>query len=181
MGRQLYKLLYFSFLFFIMAGCHSVPPNNVDFSQISDIKELEGIYNNYGEGQPNTRFVYLSQLIWQKEEGLKHYAIQSVEFKKVNEMTLLVKAIGENGATLKEEAFIEGKDFEISSGCMPLPGHFGFPYPIVGVSYENSDFGIDMKRDGKYKARTTSTGLLALLIPLVLTETEEFRFLRMKK
>ena len=181
MEKQISKVVYLSFLLLIICGCHAVPPDNVEFSQIINIKELEGVYNNYGEGEPNTRFVYLSQLIWQREEGLKHFSVQSVEVKAVNDKTLLVKAVGENGEIMKEGLFIEGKDFKLSSGYIPTPGQFGFPYPIIGISYENSDLGIDTRKDGKYKVRTTSAGLLALLIPVALTGTEEFRFMRMKK
>jgi len=181
MKRQIAKSAYLFFLLSIISGCHSVPPDNVDFAQINNIKELEGVYNNYGEGKPNTRFVYLSQLIWQKEEGLNHFLIQSVDIKMVNDKTLLIRGLAENGSIIKEEAFIEGKDFELAAGLISLPGNCGFPYPIVGISYENSELGIDMKNDGKCKTRTTSAGLLALAIPLILIETEEFRFLRMKK
>lgn len=180
MTKQIQKLTYLSFLLFIISGCHSVPLNNVDFAQIKNIKELEGSYNNYGEGKSNTRFVYLSQLIWQNEEGLQHFSIQSIEVKMANERTLSVRAMGENGV-IKEEVFVQGEDFDFSSGLIPLPGHFGFPYPIIGSSYENSGFGLDIRTDGKYKVRTTTAGLLALIIPAAFTETEEFRFKRMKK
>jgi hypothetical protein len=184
-------LMLLASLFSILSisGCvSSKPPNNVDFAVVEGIGEFAGTYQNRGRGEKkpeeedriNIRVVYLSSLLFPTLEKKLNSSILKVEIKKLTEESLAVKAMGINGV-VKEGIFIKGKDFELSSGQIYLKHQFGVPLPIVGVGYKKSYLGIDQHGDGKYKESTTAVGLLALIIPIALSGTEEIRFERISE
>jgi hypothetical protein len=167
-------------LILFMSGCVSfVPPDNSPFAVIHEIKDLDGTYYNAGIGRPsdapNARVPCLSQIIWRNDKEINHKEISSIQVKAIDEKSLSIKAIGKNGI-IKEDIFQMDKDFSLSTGRIPFNSIWGVPLPIVGIGYQSSEIGIDQRKDGKYKESTTVIGLFALLIPLFISGSEEFRY-----
>lgn len=162
-----------------LSGCASYPPDNVDFTHVKDLDEFCGTYRNAGQTANACYKMYLSYFFWFDIKPEEHKHIESVKISRKGDGAILVSAI-ENGNVTHEKTFVEGKDFELASdGTIKLRGFFGVPVPVVGVAYKSEYVGIDLRRDGKYKSRTTLAGLVALLIPLAWTGTDEVRFERL--
>jgi hypothetical protein len=173
------RLLLLVCVICLTSGCASyAPPNNSPFTYIKELKDLDGIYFNLGEGEL-TRKLYLSSLIWKNDKQLNHKAITSIQVKANDAEILSVKAIAD-GNIKKESLFRLNKDFILSSGKIPFKDVWGIPVPILGIGYKSSEIGIDQSRNGKYKENVTVGGLFAVLIPIFMTGSEEFRFTRVK-
>ena len=107
------KLLLLFGLVLLLDGCITTgPPDNVDLGEIKTIRDVEGTYQNRGEGEPGARPIYLSAQIWPNIVKMDHAAVETIEVKVVNDNTLVVKALRKDGVE-KEDTFIEGKNFEI--------------------------------------------------------------------
>ncbi len=83
-------------------------------------------------------------------------AVEKIEVRTINDTTLVVKAHGKEGV-LREDTFIEDKDFEINAGIIRLKrksGIAGFKGgdPMVGPYYEKAEIGIDQQGHGKYRS-----------------------------
>lgn len=148
---------------------------------------FDGVYKNRGRRQADPKleelgrkpyYLCLSMFIWPEEGWEFHKSIDKVEVKALDADAILVKGFGRDGL-VKEGVLTKGRDFELSpSGRISLPWRCGVPLPVVGVGFRQAELGIDLRGDGKYEDRTTFVGMLALLIPLAGTGTEEARFER---
>jgi hypothetical protein len=160
------------------------PPNNVDFSRIEKLSELDGVYRNLGEGAEGRKAVFLSALIWSKAEGIEHSSISSVEVKAIKKDTVLIKAYGKEGI-VKEDTFVEGKDFNIKSGRVYLKQYFRIPtgagVPFLGVDYESVEIGLDRRGSGKYSTTSGAAGLIYLVVPFAVHIRDEVRFVRVQE
>lgn len=162
-----------------LSGCSSCPPDNVGFAQVKDLNEFCGTYRNAGQTGNAQYKVYLSYFFWSDIKPEEHKRIESVKISRKTDGAILVSGI-ENGNVTHERTFVEGKDFDLDSdGTIKIRGFFGVPLPVVGIAYKSEYIGIDLRKDGKYKSRTTLAGLVALLIPLAWTGTDEVRFKRL--
>lgn len=173
-------------LVLLLGGCHITgPTDNVDFSKIETIKELEGVYQNLGEREQGAPPTYLSEVIWPKSGGIAHAAITTIEVRLMSPSILMVRASSINGVE-KEDTFVEGKDFEIHSGRIRLNQSFriaGFRSgdPLVGPFYEGAELGLDRKAHGKLSTQGGFVGLVYMHIPLALGTKQEVRFVRIDK
>ena len=176
------------FIFFalMISGCiSSGPANNVGFSQIEGIEDLEGIYRNLGEASPGSGPFYLSKIIWPKDEELDHKNIENIEVRKITSEALTVKAIT-NGAVKKETIYVKGKDFKISGGRISLNVGGGIAglkggEPLVGPYYESAELGLDSSGHGKYRQNFATAGLVYLFLPIAIGGNEDVRFVRFKE
>ena len=168
----------------IMTGCASyTPPNNVEFAVVDNIGDFCGTYKNQGisekDDAPNRQIFYLSALIWNTPYMKSDASITMVTINRLDENSLTIKAIGKNGVE-KEKIFVRGKDFELENGRIFLKSGWGVPLPIVGIGYKSSYLGLDLRKNGKFKERTTVAGLLALIFPIALSVSGEVRFERIE-
>jgi hypothetical protein len=181
------KAFLLPLLFLSLVGCMmtSRPPDNTNFVHIKTIKELEGIYQNLGVREAGAPPIYLSSIIWPKDSVMNHAAILAVDVKVTGDRTLLIKAVKGN-EVVKEDTFIERKDFEISSGRISLTqkaGIAGFKSgePLIGPYYEQVELGLDQRGNGKYRSKGGVVGLVYSFLPIAMSSSEEVRFVKIKK
>ena len=180
------KLLLLFGLVLLLDGCITTgPPDNVDLGEIKTIRDVEGNYQNRGEGEPGTRPIYLSAQIWPNIVKMDHAAVETIEVKVVNDNTLVVKALRKDGVE-KEDTFIEGKNFELHSGRIRLQQGVGFMglksgEPVVGPNFGRVELGLDKKGHGKLRTQGGFVGLVYMVIPLAIGISEEVRFVRIDK
>lgn len=154
--------------------------DNAVFAKVGDLQQLTGVYQNKSEHPAGSDPLYLSGLIWgDLSSEFDHRDVRTVRIRKLDEKTLLVTAMGDNGA-VKESEFVEGRDFKIESGRINLfrkAGFVGFkPGDLAfGPYYETHELGIDRRGDGKFSRGGVFAGLLCVF-PFALDAREEFRF-----
>ena len=171
-------------LVLLLNGCNSYrPTDNVSFDKIETLKELEGVYQNLGEGEQGHLPVYLSKVIWPKPEGIRHDLITTIEVRLLSPNSLGVRARRGVGVE-KEDTFVEGKDFEIHSGRIRLKHGFGSAGDIdpilYGPYFARHELGLDTKAHGKLRKQEGFIGLL-MVVPVAAVMSEEVRFVRIDK
>jgi hypothetical protein len=178
-------------LLYLSDGCISnKPPANSEFAYIKNIKELNGLYKNRGRGERTPEEedrlkihpVFLSALIWRNPNEMDHKSIEKIKIKQKDDDTLVIQAIKKDGTIFKEKELTKGKDFKISSGRIDL--YWGVteasPAKTLGIIYGYASTGIDTDNNGKFKTGGTMVGLVACLIPMIVSGTEEYRFDRIE-
>jgi hypothetical protein len=184
MENPMGKFLVLFCLVLLFNGCSSYrPTDNVGFDKIETLKELEGVYQNLGEGEQGNLPVYLSEVIWPKPEGIRHDLIATIEVRLLSPNSLGVMARSSVGVE-KMDTFVEGTDFEIHSGRIRLKhsvGSAGDKYPVLyGPYYERHELGLDTKAHGKLRKHEGFVGLL-MVMPVAAVMSEEVRFVRIDK
>ncbi|MFI5344471.1 MAG: hypothetical protein ACHQUC_09650 [Chlamydiales bacterium] len=176
--RDLISILFITLL---LTGCITAKPqNNADFGEVETIKDLEGIYQNKGEGGSGQSTKYLSSLIWPNDPTVHDVEVETIEVRMSSKDTLKVKALRKDGIE-KEGIFVKGKDFEIRSGKIVLKfgaGIAGFKggEPLVGPYYESVELGLDKNGNGKYRQEFATAGLAFLFLPIAMGTNDEVRF-----
>jgi hypothetical protein len=171
-----------------LTGCFaSKPPGNVGFARAPSLHDLEGTYENRGEGNPKhddypTR---LSEIIWPKEPVSFHALIGTIQVRADGETTLIVRAEELGGGLAREQTFTAGKDFEFRSGRLLLHGGWknSLSEPEAGglfLMHQSRELGIDSKGEGKYKGTEDVIGAAYLVVPIAVHGTTEVRFVRLK-
>jgi hypothetical protein len=182
---KMLNLIVFSFVV-VMGGCigYSSPPGNVAFDHIETLKDLEGVYQNLGEGGWREKPFYLSMLIWPRRTERDHGIIKTIEIRVNSENALVVKA-SDGKSIIKEETFIEGKHFKVRSGRIQL-NRIGFAFhpkggddPFVGPGYESGELGLDRNGQGKYQEISAYAGLIYSFFPMGVLDRKEMRFLKL--
>lgn len=170
-----------------MTGCvaFSSPPGNVAFDQIETLEDLEGLYQNLGEGGWRTKPFYLSMLIWPRSSERDHGIIKVIEIRAGSEKTLVIKAL-DGQSLIKEGTFMEGKDFKVHSGRIQL-NRMGLVFhpkggddPVVGPGYDSAELGLDRKGQGKYQEINALAVLVYSFFPVGVVERKEIRFVKLK-
>ena len=152
------KFLFSLCITLILSGCFSfntVPKDNAEFAAIEHLSDLDGIYQNQGEGESGPAPYYLSTLIWPKEK-IAPKTFMTIEVKAINETTIQIKGKGWADTVVKERILIEGKDFDLHSGRIILRKQIGVSgfqsgEVIVGPYSNNSELGLDQQGHGKLK------------------------------
>jgi ketosteroid isomerase-like protein len=87
-------------------------------------------------------------------------------------------------AIAKEEIFVEGKDFHLSSGQIEIKSDsvasFAYPAdnPFIGVGHETQVLGLDARGDARIQESATFAGTAFLVVPVAGNAKEVFRFPR---
>jgi hypothetical protein len=168
-----------------ISGCVvlSAPVGNSDFDYIETLDQLEGKYQNLGEGGTESIEFYLSRLIWPREADFDHEIIDTIEVLNVHKNTLIVRAVSE-GIILKQNKFIEGEDFVMVDGRIRLKQDATFlgmrGEPIVGPYYESLELGVDQRGQGKLRQLSAGAALIYLAIPVGGVGKTDVRFPRIK-
>lgn len=170
-----------------LAGCWHRPPDDAGFGEVRDLNDLEGVYRNVPEEAPggaNPAYPHrLSRILWPSDKGLDHLAIETVDVRKADARTLRVRALTPEGAVVKEGTYVEGRDFALRKGRLVLvdrPGIAGFKAgePIIGVYVEGAQIGLDERGQGKYRTGFAVAGLVFSFFPMVYSDTEDMRFIK---
>jgi len=163
-----------------LTGCvfHSEPEGNRDFHHLSQLSELEGVYNN--KGNPNG---FLSQVIWgastDKPPVVNDQAVEFIEVTSAAN-SLKAKAI-QNGCVIYERSYVLGRDFEIEDGKISIRKDIslltrGSGDVLVGPSYEKTSLGLDLGKNGKLRNSGYSAGLAFLFLPIAMAASDDVRF-----
>lgn len=179
------RLLLVLFISLLLMGCatSSKPADNTEFANLQTLRELEGTYQNLGLRQEKTPPFYLSSIIWPAPSQLDHASILTIEVRVPSEHTVLVRASSEQGVE-REDIFIEGRHFELTSGRIRLKQKNGIAglksgEPIIGVYYEGVELGLDQKGNGKYHNKSGVIGLVYSFLPLAFSSSEEIKFVKL--
>jgi hypothetical protein len=169
----------------LSASCLSTAPkNDAEFAVIKNISALAGIYRNKGEVGDKTPPIYLSTILWPGKK-LDHRAIETIRVKVASEKSLLVSAVS-GGQIVREDEFVEGKDFRLISGQIQLVNaiktSWAYPSgnPFIGILYDNSVLGLDEHGDGRLRSTGAMAGTAFLVIPVVIGSSENARFSRIR-
>ncbi len=167
----------------VLSGCisSSAPKDNVDFARVESLSDLDGTYQNQGEGKLGPVADYLSSLIW-PEEKINPKSIEFIEVKALNDNTVRVKGIW-GKEIVKESLLVEGKDFNLDSGRIAFGknvGFYGETGPLAGPHASGFELGIDQHGHGKLKESGFFAGLVFLAIPVAYGGSYELRFRRIK-
>lgn len=184
MGISRMRRLGFVLLGLVLSGCilRSAPVDNAAFRSVDSLKELEGVYQNLGEGASAGHPVYLSSLIW-PSQGIPHHSITTVSVNAHDEETLIVRAFRDEHIE-REDTFVRARDFRFRDGRILLsrrwaPLNYGGDDPTVGPRYEIYELGLDTEGSGKYRSHASFAGLVLMIFPAAISATEEVRFLRL--
>jgi len=168
-----------------LSGCFtSGPPDNLGFSEIVQLNDLDGVYENLGEG--GSFELRLSQLVWPDVEDLEHTQINRIEVRAIDKNTLSVTATDKIAVIVKDEDFVAGKDFKIKDGVIQLSRRVVIP-PLdsesmthfLGIGYEDVDIGLDEAGHGKYRSKGVTGGLLFMWFPIAAGGSNDVRFRRL--
>jgi len=174
-------LLFVVVLATIINGCVLIekPLNNADFGNITNLYQLEGIYQNLGErDSDNDMPFYLSYLSIRDFTSVENSSINAIEIRVAGEGRLSVKALSKDGL-VKEEIYNEGKDFTINSGRIRLKWKIGSATEgALGPYYETAYLGLDLRGEGKYRAGGAFVGIM-FVIPIALFGYEDIRFVKL--
>jgi hypothetical protein len=172
----------------IAAGCiySASPPERAEFAEVTTLEAVTGRYRNRGAGGPGAPRVFLSALIWPNQTGLDHDAIDIVEVVADGASALVVRAHGPQGAVVKESRFIAGEDFRLERGRIQIRREAAamsqaVDDPLVGPRVETTELGIDIGGHGRYRRSFRGAGLVYLMVPVVVSNTEEVRFERVEE
>lgn len=168
----------------LVAGCIFGRSDYADFDSVRRLTDFEGTYQN--RGQPSrfhaTRIQFLSAILW-PDGNVKHAEIETIDVKAINADSLVVRALSERGVE-KESTFVEGKDFALVDGQIHLKDEVrmwrGPGDPLFGPTYEHVALGIDRQGQGKYRQDAAGAGLVFMILPIVVTDREDIRFLRVE-
>ena len=88
-----------------LSGCFtSGPEDNASFGNINALADLDGIYQNAGDGGSDSGTLYLSKIVWPKDTTLDHKSIDQIEVRSTNATALTVTARA-GGTPVKVQQF----------------------------------------------------------------------------
>ena len=171
-----------------VAGCLShggvayAPVDNVGFAEMRELRELDGIYRDRSE-----RVVHrsgeaylvesLTGLLWRSAL----VAAVTVEVRARDADSLSIKAHDRHGVVLGEQILVSGRDFGFVDGRLRFRRSNLLLQDrqdeLFGPDVTDVELGIDQR--GDLKVRTVFRGAgVVVLVPAVVDQTMEFRFLR---
>jgi len=175
----------------MLSGCDfsAAPPANVGFDDIEQLNDLDGVYQNLGEGGPDTDTtyltdtIYLSEIIWPDVTSRDHLQIERIEVRAIDAGSVTVTAFGWDGVVKKQENFVEGEDFTLNDGKIQMRGDVsGILSAKVGaveVFSEGVELGIDKTGHGKYRGTESYVGTAFVVTPVAGGARNDVRFERL--
>jgi hypothetical protein len=175
----------------MLSGCDfsAAPPADVGFDDIEELNDLDGVYQNLGEGGPDTDTtyltdtIYLSEIIWPDATSSDHLQIERIEVRAIDASSVTVTAFGWDGAVKKQENFVEGEDFTLNDGKIQMRGDVsGILSTKVGaveVFSEGVELGIDKTGHGIYRGTESYVGAAFVVTPIAAGARNDVRFERL--
>ncbi len=175
----------------LLSGCNfnSEPPANTEFDRIEQLNDLDGVYQNLGEGGPDTDTtyltdtIYLSEIIWPGAAGRDHIEIERIEVRTIDAGSVAVTAFGWDGVVKKQENFFEGEDFTLNDGKIQMgrdvSGILSAKVGAVGIFSEGVELGIDKTGHGQYRGTGSYVGTAFVVIPVARGARDDVRFDRL--
>ncbi len=175
----------------LLSGCYfpSGPPADMGFDDIEQLNDLDGVYQNLGEGGPDTDTtyltdtIYLSEIIWPDATSRDHVQIERIEVRTIDAGSVAVTAFGWDGVVKKQENFVAGEDFTLDDGKIQMhadvAGILSAKVGAVGVFSEGVELGIDKTGHGKYRGTGSHVGTAFVVIPIAGGPRDDIRFERL--
>ena len=175
----------------LLSGCYftSEPPANAGFDHIEHLNDLDGIYQNLGEGGPDTDTtyltdtIYLSEIIWPDAVVGDHLQIERIEVRTIDAGSVAVTAFGWDSVVKKQENFVEGEDFTLNDGIIQMhrdvSGILSAKVGAVAVFSQGVELGIDKTGHGKYGGKGSHLGTVFVVIPVAGGARDDVRFERL--
>jgi hypothetical protein len=165
----------------------TAPTDNTEFAMLTDLHQLDGRYRNRGLGSPDAQPpMFLSRLLFPADTTLDHEAIEVIDVCATGASTLAVKALDTHDVVVEETAFLAGRDFTIEAGRLRIRRESALlshapDDPLVGPRMETVELGLDLSGFGKYRSTFTGAGLVYLLVPVAIHDTQDVRFERIRE
>jgi len=163
----------------ILTGCiqKTVPKNDVKLQSITNIKQVEGCYQNLVDSNSSTR--YLSVTLFPNKK-IRHKYIKSICVKALDSMTLKVLAKNNDKMTIYTNNFIKGKDFILDSGKLIISTQLSMVNDnVLGVASESIIIGLDQNKDAKLIQK--GGGAVIFPIPFAMYYSNSYRFKKIIK
>jgi len=167
-----------------LSACASAPPpNHPPFRATTTLVQLEGVYENKGDGgTDHAPTLYLSSILWPDDDSLDHHQIERIAVDKQSENTLQIRAL-RSGEIVRKKELIEGQDFKIEDGVIVLSSEAGIAglktgEPLLGFYGGSSKLGLDVEGHGKFHSSGTAAGLAFLVFPVAASYARDVRFRR---
>lgn len=166
----------------LLSGCMSTKPHNdLGFNSGASLASLDGCYENRGETGKGANLRLLSPTIWPKVD-LTHKDIEAVQVSLIGSDVLRVSAFVA-GRIIRQDTFIEGKDFTFRSGKITIFRSFssGATEPgnvFIGGGVGATTLGVDTEGSGRTEESLTFAGTVFLVIPIGGSVNEATRFKR---
>ena len=167
-----------------LSACASAPPpNHAPLRATTTLAQLEGVYENKGDGATDQApTLYLSSILWPDDDSLDHQQIERIAVDRQSENSLQIRAM-RGGEIVRRKELIEGQDFKIQDGVIVLSGETGISgfrtgEPLLGFYGGSSKFGLDVEGHGKYHSSGTAAGLAFMLVPVAASYARDVRFRR---
>jgi hypothetical protein len=179
------KLLLLSLIFLNCVNLDvTKPQQDFNFSKISDLNQIKGIYRNPGDPKG-----FLSQVLWNNAnitDNLGRKVLHNeIEFIQVSSKDnfVTVNAIKDN-CIIYTKKYELNKDFKIIDGRIIIkdeshPLTRGDGDVVLGPSSEKIELGLDTEGHGKFKSKINVVGLVYMMIPLIVSEDITIRFKKM--
>jgi hypothetical protein len=179
-----HRMIYVFLLTAICCGCvlSERPKGDTGFSEVLGIGALAGCYRNLGEGGEGVTPQYLSAVLW-PEDKLDHQSITAIRVIAEDDTSLRVTSF--SAATeVKESLFVEGKDFSLRSGRIPVENEnilsllYPTGNPFLGFGNSHTLLGLDRHGNARLEKRITLVGTAFVVIPVAGHGSDSYLFLR---
>ncbi|MHB1214070.1 MAG: hypothetical protein ACYCY9_03690 [Thiobacillus sp.] len=166
----------------LLCGCISTKPNNdLGFTETASLASLDGCYNNRGETGKGAAKRFLSAAIW-PSIGLVHKDVEAVQVSLTGSDTVRVTAFA-GRRIIRQETFVEGKDFTFRSGQITVSRAFGSAgggagNVFIGAGVETTTLGVDTAGNGRWVESAKFAGAAFLIIPVAGSVNDATRFNR---
>jgi hypothetical protein len=166
----------------LLYGCVSTKPRgDLGFRDAASLASFEGCYINEGETGKGAGTRFLSRAIWPKAD-IEHKNIEAVQVSSTEANTLRVTAFAAY-QPIRQEFFVEGKDFVFESGKIRISHAIGSAATepgnvFIGAGVTTTTLGIDAAGNGRSVDSATFAGTAFLVIPVAGNVSDTVRFRR---
>jgi hypothetical protein len=167
-----------------VSACASAPPPDyAPFRANTTLAQLEGVYENKGDGGTNQApTLYLSSILRPDDDSLDHQQIERIAVDRQSENSLQICAL-RGGEIVRRKELREGQDFKIQDGVIVLSSERGIAgfrtgEPLLGFYGGSSKFGLDVEGHGKYHSSGTAVGLAFMVFPVAASYARDVLFRR---
>ena len=159
------------------------PLGDTGFAAAGNLHAFEGCFSNVGEADKGVGVQLLSAIIWPATD-LDHKSVEVVKVDAERSDTLHVSAIGA-GRVLRDDRFVEGRDFHLVDGRIKLKTHVVGSAgtepgnPAIGVGSEGTTLGLDRAGNGRVSNTNNFVGTAFLVLPVAMHGSDATRFKRL--
>lgn len=166
----------------LLFGCVSTKPSNdFGFTDAISLAAFDGCYENRGETGKGAGPRFLSRTIWPKVK-LPDKDIDAVQVNIIGNTAVRITAFSVH-QVVRQDTFVEGKDFSFRSGQITISRAFGSAAteagnPFIGAGVGSTTLGVDAAGNGRSVDSALFAGTAFLVIPIAGSVNDIVRFNR---